>query len=90
MKLKPGDFYQDCTYQPVLCTSVDGDDINGISLVDGSTPRICSIKDCGIKKLTFAQAVDMKFNGPSDAEKAYLEAMIKRRLIPRRDKWWWK
>jgi hypothetical protein len=58
--LSPGDFYEDCTYHPCLCISVnEGDDeICGISLVDGSSPR----------QLTFEEAVRWKLQGPADVE----------------------
>ena len=36
--IKPGDIYEDCTYHPVLCTWRDGDEVAGISLIDGSRP----------------------------------------------------
>lgn len=49
--LKVGDVYQDCAYHPVRCTELDGDDISGISLLDGSSPRSCSIKHCGVRKM---------------------------------------
>lgn len=47
-----GQIYQDCSYHPVLCTEVDGDDVAGISLVDGSTPRSCSISHCGVEVMS--------------------------------------
>ncbi len=34
-----GDFFEECFWHPCLCKSVDGDDVDGISLVDGSIPR---------------------------------------------------
>ena len=60
MKIKPGDFYEDCAYHPVLCTEIneDEDRISGVSLIDGSYPRDCSLVHCRIKKLTFEEAVD--------------------------------
>jgi hypothetical protein len=47
-----GDIYLDCNYHPVVCTEIDDWDIAGISMVDGSGPRSCSIRHCGIQKLT--------------------------------------
>ena len=66
-KIKPGDFYQDCAYHPVLCTASDykTDDIEGISLIDGSSPRLCSFIKCRPKKITFQQAIKIKFKGPN-------------------------
>ena len=44
-----GGIYEDCAYHPVLCTKVDEEerDLEGISLIDGSMPRACSIDHCG-------------------------------------------
>ena len=66
--IKPGDIYEDCFYHPVLCTAIqeDGDEINGISLVDGSYPRACSLEHCGVRKLSIEEALKWKFHGPSD------------------------
>jgi hypothetical protein len=70
--LKPGDFYEDCAFHPCLCTKVllDGGEIvfQGISLVDGSYHRECGIPGCGVRKLTFEEAIRWKFYGPADAE----------------------
>jgi hypothetical protein len=41
----------------VLCTSRDGDEVGGISLIDGSQPRSCSLTHCGVVKMEVAQAV---------------------------------
>ena len=71
--MKPGDFYEDCFSHPCLCTSCNGDDVDGISLVDGSTPRGCSIRHCGVVKISAKDAIDMKFNGPKD--KAFAETL---------------
>lgn len=59
MKIKVGDIYEDCAYHPVKCTLREGDDLEGISLVDGSSPRCCSIKNCGVVKLTDKEANDL-------------------------------
>ncbi|MBI4532320.1 MAG: hypothetical protein HY711_00110 [Candidatus Melainabacteria bacterium] len=51
-----GDIYQDCAYHPVLCTEVndEGHDVSlaGVSLLDGSSPRCCSVRHCGPRKMT--------------------------------------
>ena len=41
----PGDIYEDVIYHPCLCVgvSVEEDELWGISLIDGSYPRNCSI-----------------------------------------------
>jgi hypothetical protein len=68
LEISPGDIYEDCAYHPVLCVSIDeeGDEISGISLIDGSTPRSCSLGHCGVRKLTVEQAVRWKHFGPDD------------------------
>lgn len=65
-----GDIYEDCAYHPTLCVSVDyaQDDISGISLIDGSYPRSCSLRHCGVRKLTVDEAWDIRRNGPTDPE----------------------
>lgn len=55
-KISVGDIYEDCAYHPVRCTEVEDDDVTGVSLIDGSSPRSCSIKHCGVRKLTRADA----------------------------------
>lgn len=68
LNISPGEIYEDCAYHPVLCVSIDEDDdeICGISLIDGSYPRCCSLRHCGVRKLTVKQAVHWKFHGPDD------------------------
>lgn len=60
----PGDLYEDCAYHPCLCVGVvDNDDeegIWGISLIDGSYPRKCSLYHCGVRKLTIDEAWEIK------------------------------
>ena len=55
-KFKIGDIYEDCAYHPVRCEEVDGDDISGVSLIDGSRPRSCSINHCGVVRLNDEEA----------------------------------
>ena len=68
--LSPGDIYEDCFYHPVLCVGVDyeDDEIWGISLIDGSQPRSCSLAFCGVRKLTVEEAWKIKTSGPLDAD----------------------
>lgn len=65
-ELKPGDFYEDCAYHPCLCTRTLDDAVEGISLVNGSLPRQCGVPHCGVRKLTFEEAVEWRFHGPPD------------------------
>lgn len=59
MKIKVGDIYLDCAYHPVKCTVSDGDDVQGVSMVDGSSPRSCSIHYCGVEKITKKKAKEI-------------------------------
>ena len=51
-----GDIYEDCSFHPVRCEAVDGDSISGVSLIDGSSPRSCSLGHCSVVKLTEPEA----------------------------------
>lgn len=82
LKIEVGDIFEDCAYHPVLCLGVDyqDDDIWGISLIDGSYPRSCSLLHCGVRKLSLDEAWEIKMHGPSDEED-------KARITD--DKRWW-
>lgn len=66
--IKPGDFYEDSFYHPCICVSVDmeADSLSGISLIDGSFPRSCSLRYSGVRILTLSEVVYWKFQGPKD------------------------
>lgn len=57
-RLKVGDIYEDCSCHPVRCTYINifKNDIEGVSMLDGSRPRSCSLFACGIVKLTEEEA----------------------------------
>jgi hypothetical protein len=74
--LRPGDIYEDCAYHPCLCVRIEDDDVEGISLVDGSFPRSCSIQHCGVRRLSPAEAWEWRLNGPADTE------------VPPERRWW--
>ena len=80
--LQVGDIYQDCSYHPVICVSLnrEDDEVTGISLIDGSSPRSCSLLHCGIRKITIEEAWNIKINGPSDSE-------VKQEIS--KEKQWW-
>lgn len=84
--MKPGDIYEDCAYHPVLCTHIDGDDIEGISLIDGSSPRCCSIKYCAVRPMSLEEAIQVKEYGPSQEKKDHMAALAKTGWIFK--KWW--
>jgi hypothetical protein len=58
----PGDLYEDCAQHPCLCVGVNvaNDEIWGISLIDGSCPRSCSLAHCGVRKLGVGEAWEIK------------------------------
>lgn len=68
--IEVGDIYEDCAWHPVLCVAIDydKDDIKGISLIDGTYPRSCSLRHCGVRKLAVEEAWDIRLHGPSDPE----------------------
>lgn len=59
-----GGIYEDCAFHPVLCTTVDKEEreIQGISLIDGSLPRSCSIDHCGPEHLSVQAALLIRLN----------------------------
>ena len=59
--IKPGDLYEDCGYIPRLCVGISEklDNIDGISLIDGSMGN-CSPKYCGIKKIDLSKAISLR------------------------------
>ncbi len=70
-----GDFgvgliYEDCAWHPVLCTyaSEADDELQGISLIDGSFPRSCSPIHCGVVPLRPEQVLWIKANFSKYAE----------------------
>jgi hypothetical protein len=61
-KFKIGEFYESCRYHPVMVTIKSGDNIEGISLIDGSYPNSCSIRSCGIRKISIKEAIKIALN----------------------------
>jgi hypothetical protein len=80
--IKPGDYYEDCSFHPCLCIAADGHGgISGISLIDGSFPRTCDIAHCGVRKLTLDEVILWKKKGPQNLDQPW---------TPLPDKqWWW-
>jgi hypothetical protein len=64
-EIKPGDIYEDCAFHPVLCTFNDGDEIEGISLIDATAPRACSIGHCGVIKLSISDVIAARADWPA-------------------------
>ena len=86
-RIRKGDFYLDCANHPCLCTESDGYDVWGISLVNGSTPRGCSVKYCRPRKITALGAIRIRLHGPTGyrRKKAEHPEIIKMCGEP-----WWK
>jgi hypothetical protein len=84
-ELKPGDVYEDCAGHPCLCLQVreidDPDGISGISLVDGSYPRSCSLTHCGVRRLSLEEAFLWKTKGPQGLPEPW-------QPVPDAQ-WWW-
>ena len=61
---KVGDIYEDGAYHPVLCTEVEIEKedvcLYGISLIDGSHPRSCSVMHSGSIKFSVEEAWERK------------------------------
>ena len=69
-EIRVGDFYEDCAFHPCLCISIgaeehDPDGLEGISLVNGNV-KSCSARHCGLRLLTFEEAIQWKLHGPAD------------------------
>ena len=78
--ISPGEIYEDCSYHPCLCMGTKDREVWG-SLIDGSYPRSCDLRMCGVRKLTPEEAWEIKRNGPTDAE-AKAEYSVEKR--------WWR
>ena len=82
LQLSPGDLYEDCSFHPVVCVEVDydRDEIFGISLIDGSYVRSCSLRFCGVRKLTIKEAWKIRRYGPPEPQD--------QDRIPSEKRWW--
>jgi hypothetical protein len=59
--IQKGMIYEDCAFHPVLCVGVHSDEsVSGISLIDGSYPRNCSLTSCGVIPLSVEEAVEIR------------------------------
>ena len=68
-EISVGEIYEDGSYHPCICMGYEDDYcVWGVSLIDGSYPRMSDLKVGGTRKLTPEEAWDWKRKGPSDAE----------------------
>jgi hypothetical protein len=76
-EIKVGAFFEDCRLQPCVCARVDdtGVHIEGIALTNGGLLS-CNIRHCSLRKLTPAEAVQWRLEGPPDVH------------IPPESRWW--
>lgn len=72
-RISPGDIYEDCSFHPVLRTFNDGDQIEGISLIDASMPRACSVALCGVIKLSIDDVVAARTDWPAYLDRGKAE-----------------
>jgi hypothetical protein len=80
-KIKPGDIYEDCSFHPVLCTFNDGDQIQGISLIDATAPRACSISHCAVTKLSVADVITARTDWPAYLARRKVESSSRLRVV---------
>jgi hypothetical protein len=59
--------------------------VEGISLVDGSYPRQCGVPQCGVRKLSFKEAITWKFFGPPDVPSEIEMTDAQKYWLKRRD-----
>jgi len=87
-KIEIGDYYEDCSYQPMICVEIDKKDethITGVSLINGDF-RSCSTGHCGTIKLSLEEAMISKKKGPHkmfEREEIELEQIKEMNF-----KWW--
>jgi hypothetical protein len=78
VEIRPGDIYEDCAYHPVLCVAVDDDEVRGISLLDASMPRSCSLDHCGVVKLSIEDVLAARADWPAYRERREREVQTDR------------
>ena len=68
-KIEVGEFFEGCSFHPLVCieSGYDDDHLTGISLVDGSLQG-CSIRSCGVRKLTAREAITWRLRGPQGVD----------------------
>ena len=66
--IQAGDIYEDSYAHPCLCVELNGQEVKGVSLVDGSYPRVEDLTYHTIRKLTVDEARHWRLFGPNDKE----------------------
>ncbi len=97
-RFQVGDIYLDCSYHPVIATEVEkyhwqqpgawDYDLAGVSMIDGSWPRSCSVLHCAPQKLDLVTALlitahwDEFVNAYSRLSDQYQTSEELRRIMP--------
>lgn len=79
----PGEIYEDTFFHPCVCIEVNGYEIWGVSLIDGSYPRTTDIPNSLPRKLSVQEAWKWKIEGPLDLEELGV-------TLEEKQKWWKK
>jgi uncharacterized Zn-finger protein len=89
IKIEVGDYYIDYKCHPNLCLEIDGENIEGVSLINGCVGN-CSLIHCEIEKVSFYEATEIKKNGPSEEIKKMLIEFHKEKSGPnwKKEIWW--
>ena len=69
---KIGEIYLDCALHPTLCEgiSVEDDYVEGVSLIDGTRPRSCSLACCYPVRLSVTEALEWIIAWKTGGDKA--------------------
>jgi hypothetical protein len=78
--IRPGDIYEDCAFHPVLCTGNEGEAVEGISLIDASSPRSCDLRHCGVVKLSVSDVLAARADWPGYLARRMAEVEAASRL----------
>jgi hypothetical protein len=65
--VEPGKIYLDREFHPCLCVDTSKFHLWGVSLVDGSMPRACDLRDGSVRALSAAEAYLIRTAGPKAA-----------------------
>lgn len=58
--ISPGDYYEDCRYRPILCYLNENGLLEGFDIVEGTEGWCCDEDNCGVVKLTMAEAYELE------------------------------
>lgn len=87
ISIKRGDYYEDCGFIPRLCLLNNGENLCGISLIDGGIGN-CSLYACTPHKITQEAAMRIAIYGPYGKKKERLKEFYKSQWGAGRKIWW--